>query len=266
MLHLIEHLLPARLHRAALPVAHKVRHRWRRWRRVELHGVSVVIANDAGEVLLLRHSYGPDNWALPGGGMGKDEEPVLAARREVREELAIELEQLEKVSEMREVVSGSPHTAYIFGAVAVGEPTPDQREIIEARFFKPLDLPQDISNLTRRRIAQWKAHCGRQKGEAPHILAKRGKAKKAVLELREEAVLPESKDRRASDVLELTEEAPPPAETNRPVEAHAPDKAHKQQKGAAPASPLVTQKKPVKPRKPKKSKKPDPPSQGELPF
>jgi hypothetical protein len=61
--------LPAPIHRALLPLAHGLRHRWRKWRGVRLRGCSVVITYAAGDVLLLRHSYGPELWALPGGGI-----------------------------------------------------------------------------------------------------------------------------------------------------------------------------------------------------
>jgi 8-oxo-dGTP pyrophosphatase MutT (NUDIX family) len=84
-------LLPAPLHRALLPLAHRLRHAWRRWRKVPIAGVSVVITNLTGDVLLLKHSYGPDVWSLPGGGLGRGEDPLAAARREVREELGITL-------------------------------------------------------------------------------------------------------------------------------------------------------------------------------
>ena len=82
--------LPAALHRALLPLAHVVRHRWRRWRKVPIAGVSIIITNIAGDVLLLKHSYGPSVWALPGGGLGRGEDPEAAARREVREELGVD--------------------------------------------------------------------------------------------------------------------------------------------------------------------------------
>lgn len=149
--------LPASLHRAALPLAHALRHRWRRWRKAPLAGVSVIIANPAGEVLLLRHSYGPPVWALPGGGMAAREEPEAAARREVREELGLVLGEIMRVTVIEEVISGSPHTAHIFAVTTAETPHPDGREIIEARFFALDALPDNLGRTTAARLAMWQA-------------------------------------------------------------------------------------------------------------
>lgn len=155
--------LPAKLHRWLLPIAHKLRHRWRRWRGAPLKGCSVVITNLSGDVLLLRHSYGPDEWSLPGGGIGAREDPEAAARREIREELALDLGTVEALGEFKEVVSGSPHTAYLFTSVASAHPEPDGREVIEARFFPSHSLPEPLSPLTRSRLEAW-----RQRGLGAH--------------------------------------------------------------------------------------------------
>ena len=156
MLHLIEKLVPAPLHRALLPLVHRVRHRWRKWRKVELNGCCVIITNPAGEVLLLRHSYGPQVWAFPGGGIGKREEPRAAALREVREELGLLLDEVEWVGEMRETISNSAHTAHIFTAMTSQTPQPDQREIVEARFFALDALPEPLGRVTAPRLALWR--------------------------------------------------------------------------------------------------------------
>lgn len=150
-------LIPAPLQRILMPFAHWVRHRWRQWRRAQLFGVSVVIVNARQQVLLVRHSYGPESWMLPGGGVQRGEEPALAARREVWEELGVEFVQLDKLGALDEVISGSPHRAYVFAARADGPVTPDQREVLEARYFSLAQLPQGISALTRRRLALWEA-------------------------------------------------------------------------------------------------------------
>jgi ADP-ribose pyrophosphatase YjhB (NUDIX family) len=52
-----------------------------------LVGVNVVVLDDDGHVLLVRHTYRPDRpWGLPGGGLGRDETPAGCAVRELREE------------------------------------------------------------------------------------------------------------------------------------------------------------------------------------
>ncbi|WDA39684.1 NUDIX domain-containing protein [Erythrobacter sp. BLCC-B19] len=149
--------LPAPLHRALLPLAHLVRHRWRRWRKTPIAGVSVIVTNLGGDVLLLKHSYGPAVWSLPGGGLGKGEDPADAARREVREELGVELVRIEPVGILEEVLSGSPHTAHIYTAVCDRRPEPDLREVTEARFFPSHSLPEPLGETTRTRIAAWRA-------------------------------------------------------------------------------------------------------------
>ena len=149
-------LLPAPLHRALLPLAHGLRHRWRQWRRAPIAGVSVVITNLAGDVLLLKHSYGPDVWSLPGGGLKRGEDPVEASRREVREELGITLTRIEPVAVIAEEISGAPHTAHLFTATCDQRPLPDRREIIEARFFPSHSLPEPLGRITRVRIEAWR--------------------------------------------------------------------------------------------------------------
>jgi 8-oxo-dGTP pyrophosphatase MutT (NUDIX family) len=53
--------------------------------------VSVVVANDAGEILLIRRSDN-GNWALPGGAIDLGESLTQAAIRETREETGIDCE------------------------------------------------------------------------------------------------------------------------------------------------------------------------------
>ena len=53
------------LQRRFLRIAHKLRDRWRRWRKTPLEGVSMIARDLDGRVLLVRHSYGPRAWRGP---------------------------------------------------------------------------------------------------------------------------------------------------------------------------------------------------------
>lgn len=148
--------LPASLHRALLPLAHAIRHYWRRWRKTPIAGVSVIITNLGGDVLLLKHSYGPDVWSLPGGGLRRGEDPAEAAKREVREELGLDLARLTPIGTLEEVLSGAPHTAHLFTATCDRHPRPDGREVTVARFFPSHSLPEPLGRTTRVRIDAWR--------------------------------------------------------------------------------------------------------------
>jgi ADP-ribose pyrophosphatase YjhB (NUDIX family) len=146
------HLIPAPLHRLALRVAHRLRKPWRRLTGTAGGGVSVIGADGDGRVLLVRHGYGSGKWSLPGGGLGKGEDPEACARREMREELGCELEDVVLVASFEETHYGAVHRAYVFTARFSGEPRPDGREVMEARWFARDALPEGLAAPARRRL------------------------------------------------------------------------------------------------------------------
>lgn len=150
----------AELHRRALRVAHALRHRWRRWRKAPLEGVTMIARDPEGRLLLVRLSYAEPGWSFPGGGAGRGEEMAAAAARELREETGCQARGVRLVGRLEETVSGSPHTAHVFTCITEDMPRPDGREVVEARFFPAHSLPHPMTERTAARLALWRAQGG----------------------------------------------------------------------------------------------------------
>lgn len=129
------------------------------WRvlRPRTRGVKVMVFNAAGEVLLVRHTYGDTRLhMLPGGGIRPWEAPEAAAVREISEELGCALEGLNFVSLHSATAEGKRDTVHLYCARAAGEVRIDRIEIAEARYV-PLDaLPPTTSPATLRRLAEYR--------------------------------------------------------------------------------------------------------------
>ena len=146
-------LIPPPAHRLALRVAFRLRSRFRRVFKPDLAGVSVVLFDGEGRIMLARHTYGPEGWALLSGGLKRGEDPEAGLRREVREELGCELTALEVLETFEERVSGAPHTAHVYSARLAGEAVPDNREIAHLRWFRREELHGvTLTRLTRARL------------------------------------------------------------------------------------------------------------------
>lgn len=62
------------------------------WQPKYTIGVMGVVFNDAGQVLIVEHVFHPYRpWGLPGGWIGRNENPEEAVARELKEELELEV-------------------------------------------------------------------------------------------------------------------------------------------------------------------------------
>ena len=149
------HLIPAPLHRAGLRLAHALRRRWWRLAQVKLNGCRIFAFDDAGRVLLIRHSYGSGNWMLPGGGIDRGEAPLAAGLRELQEECGCQLEQARLFAVAEEPLYGTINRVHLVSGRASGIPRGDGREVIELGFFAQDDLPQPLSPALAARMEEW---------------------------------------------------------------------------------------------------------------
>lgn len=102
---------------------------------------AVVIVNEDNEVLLLEHVLRPGTgWGLPGGFLKSGEQPDFGIRREIREEIGIELDDLKSLR----VWTFGPHLEILFTASPIGEPEVRTREIYGFGWFTGDHLPDGL--------------------------------------------------------------------------------------------------------------------------
>ena len=114
-----------------------------------------VVRDARGRVLLLKHRFRPGaGWGMPGGFIERGEQPEEGLRRELREEIGLEVEQLKLFC--TRAFKKSKQVEIVFCCHAVGDPAQLSLEIQEAVWFLPSEfpegLPRDQSELIRRAL------------------------------------------------------------------------------------------------------------------
>jgi mutator protein MutT len=134
--------------------------RLRRWTMRLTHPQFVVtagavITDKRGRVLLLKHRFRPGSgWGMPGGFLEKGEQPEEALRRELREEIGLEVEQLQLFA--TRAFETPLQVEIIFLCQAIGDTDQLNFEIQKAAWFSvaelPDGLPKDQVRLIRRAL------------------------------------------------------------------------------------------------------------------
>jgi len=122
------------------------------FRRPNTEGVRCVVINQ-NKIVLIRHTYGNVNWTVPGGGVKKIEGLKEAARREVKEEIGLNLSKIKKVGEIYNNQDFKKDTVHVFVAeTEIDALHLDSSEVKEAVWFNLNNLPKDTSPLCHKFI------------------------------------------------------------------------------------------------------------------
>ncbi|MFI9461837.1 NUDIX domain-containing protein [Streptomyces xiamenensis] len=119
------------------------------WHAKFMVGVTGIVRDDAGRVLLLKHRMWPEGrqWGLPTGYANKSETFEETIVREVREEtgLTVRVHQLVRLKSGYKLRVEVAYEAELIG----GAVTTDSFEILEATWFSPTELPTGLQESHR---------------------------------------------------------------------------------------------------------------------
>lgn len=113
-----------------------------------------VILIDNNKVLLVKHTY-QDEWYLPGGGIKKGETFEQAIRREIKEELGGQLEEIKLFGVYNNFYESKNDSVVIFVCNKFFISGKTDKEIESFDYFDIKDLPSNISPGTKRRIEEY---------------------------------------------------------------------------------------------------------------
>lgn len=104
-----------------------------------LVGVTGIIFNDKGEILLFKHTYRQHAWSLPGGYVKGGEHPKEALEREIKEESNLVVSADTQLKTRTDREAARLDMCYV-GKFIGGEFTPS-KEVSEYGFFTPDTMP-----------------------------------------------------------------------------------------------------------------------------
>ena len=109
--------------------------------------VRVIVYRDDGKILLVRSRFSRQEWALPGGGVNRNESYEQAAVREVLEEIGLKIHNLRYLGKANSHESYAKFSVQVFAAHASDYDIKCNFEIMEARWFNMNYLPKEYHAL-----------------------------------------------------------------------------------------------------------------------
>ena len=113
--------------------------------------VRVIVYRDDGAILLVKNRFSRQGWALPGGGVNRNESYEQAAVREVSEEIGLKIYNLRYLGKANSHESYAKFSVRVFAAHASNYDIKCNFEIIEARWLSMDYLPKEYYALYANR-------------------------------------------------------------------------------------------------------------------
>ena len=105
--------------------------------------VRVIVYRDDGKILLVRSRFSRQEWALPGGGVNRNESYEQAAVRETLEEIGLKIHNLRYLGKANSHESYAKFSVRVFAAHASDYDIKCNFEIMEARWLNMNYLPEE---------------------------------------------------------------------------------------------------------------------------
>ena len=105
--------------------------------------VRVIVYRDDGDILLVRSRFSRQEWALPGGGVNRNESYEQAAVRETLEEVGLKIHNLRYLGKANSHESYAKFSVRVFAAHASDYDIRCNFEMMEAQWLNMNYLPEE---------------------------------------------------------------------------------------------------------------------------